>query len=62
MQSNSIFYILFIIQHLAKIVGNSKNSIPVLSQVHSLASGKGDEENFELLLNNFWRPTISVIG
>jgi hypothetical protein len=37
-------------------------SLPMLSQVKSIGFEKGEEENFELLLNNFWRPTLSVIG
>lgn len=37
-------------------------SLPMLPGVKSIASEFGDQENFELMLNNFWRPTLSVTG
>ena len=36
--------------------------IPMLDKCHSLAKAHGDNEGYELLLNNFWRPTLSVTG
>ena len=36
--------------------------LPLLKDVKSLAYNKGEEENYELHLNNFWRPQLAVIG
>ena len=38
------------------------NSLPMLKDLKSIAHAHGENENYELLLNNFWRPTLSVTG
>ena len=35
-------------------------SMPILPTVKSVAFMHGDDEGYEQLLNNFWRPTLSV--
>ena len=34
----------------------------MLSSVKSMGHSFGENENYELLLNNFWRPSLSVTG
>ena len=38
------------------------NSLPMLKDLKSIAHAHGENENYELLLNNFWRPTLTVNG
>jgi hypothetical protein len=49
-------------KHTAKKVPLLSSSLPMLKDLKSIAHAHGENENYELLLNNFWRPTLSVTG
>lgn len=49
-------------KHAAKKVPLLSSSLPMLKDLKSIAHAHGENENYELLLNNFWRPTLSVTG
>lgn len=47
---------------MASILPLLSSGLPLLAGVKSLANSKGELENYELTLNNFWRPQLAVIG
>ena len=49
-------------KHTSTKVPLLSSSLPMLKDLKSIAHSYGENENFELLLNNFWRPTLSVTG
>ena len=49
-------------KHTAKKVPLLSSSLPMLKDLKSIAHAHGKNENYELLINNFWRPTLSVTG
>ena len=49
-------------RHTAKKVPLLSSSLPMLKGLKSIAHAHEENENYELLLNNFWRPTLSVTG
>ena len=37
-------------------------SLAIIEGLRSQANSSGDEEAYQLLINNFWKPSLSVIG
>ena len=46
----------------SEILPSIDSSLPKLATTHNLACKHGDSEKYQLLIKNFWKPTLSVIG
>lgn len=49
-------------KHVSAKVPLLSSSLPMLKDLKSIAHNHGENQNFELMINNFWRPTLSVTG